>query len=205
MKRFIIAAALSATTLAGVAVAQNVPQPGTISARGPAKADTNRDGIVTRAEASAAADAMFARMDKNRNGKISADERRGRGGANAPEMTQQQFRERALKRFELADANRDGRLDQAERQDLRGKRGEHRRGRMAHQGGRGEHGMGMMMRADTNRDGVLTKTEVIAAATAMFDRVDTNRDGRIDQSERGAARAKMGHRASASTDAPLAK
>jgi len=204
MKRLIIAAALGATTLGGVAAAQNVPQQTPVPARGPVAADTNKDGVVTRAEATAAADAMFARMDKNRDGKISADERRGRRGANMPEMTQQQFRERALKRFERADANSDGRLDQAERQNIRGKRGAHRGGGMVHRGGRGER-MGMMMRADTNRDGVLTKAEVIAAATAMFDRADTNRDGRIDQSEREAVRGKMGHREGARNDVPVSK
>ena len=51
--------------------------------------------------------------------------------------------------------------------------------------------MGMMMGADANRDGVLTKAEAVAAAGAMFDRVDTNRDGRIDAAERQAARGAM--------------
>ncbi|SEJ06209.1 EF hand [Sphingomonas sp. OV641] len=193
MKRLLIAAALSATTLAGVAVAQNPAPSAAMAKRGPAAADTNGDGIVTRTEASAAADALFARFDANRDGKISADERRGRRGADAPDMTQQQFRERAMKRFDLADANKDGRIDQAERQNMRGKRGDHRRGGIMHHGG-GKGGMGMMMRADANRDGILTKAEATAAAAAMFDRADTNKDGRIDQAEQEAARAQMKNR-----------
>ena len=52
-------------------------------------------------------------------------------------------------------------------------------------------GMGMMMRADANRDGILTRAEATTAAQAAFDRIDTNRDGRVDQAERDAARQQM--------------
>lgn len=191
MKRFIIAAALSATTIAGAAIAQSPAPANNAAPRGMTAADANGDGIITRAEATAAADAMFARMDKNCDGKLSADERPGRRGAEAGDITQQQFRERFLQRFDRADANKDGRLDQTERQNMWGKRGD-RRGGMAHRGSEGSRGgMGMMMHSDANRDGVLTRAEAVAAATAMFDRVDTNKDGRIDQAERDAARAQM--------------
>lgn len=205
MKRFITAAALGATTIAGVASAQAPAQSRNTAPRGMAAADANGDGIITRAEATAAADAMFARMDKNRDGKISADERPGRRGAQAGEMTQQQLRERFLQRFDRADANKDGRLDQAERQNMATKRGD-RRGGMMHRGGEGGRGgMGMMMHADTNRDGILTKAEATAAAAAMFDRVDTNKDGRIDQAERDAARAQMKAKWGQARTAPAAK
>jgi hypothetical protein len=50
------------------------------------------------------------------------------------------------------------------------------------------------MRADANRDGILTKAEATAAAAAMFDRADTNKDGRIDHAEQDAARAQMKNR-----------
>jgi Ca2+-binding EF-hand superfamily protein len=193
MKRLIIIAALAATSVTGIATAQT-PAPNAAAKRGPGAADTNGDGVVTRAEATAAADALFTRFDRNNDGKISADERPGRRGANKGDMTPEQFRERALKRFERADANKDGQIDQAERQVLRNK---HR----AHRGAR-RGGLGMMMRADANRDGILTKAEATAAAAAMFDRFDTNRDGRIDQAEQEAARNQMKMRRDAGKIAP---
>ena len=194
MKRLVIAAALAGTIITGAAVAQDsasMRQQGT--SRGAAAADTNADGVVTRAEAMAAADALFARFDANSDGRVSGDERPGKHGQDKADMTREQFRERAAKRFDLADANKDGRIDQSERQEMRGKRG-HRGKAMAHGGRRGGHGMagmGMMMRADANRDGILTRAEATTAAQAAFDRIDTNRDGRVDQAERDAARQQM--------------
>ena len=173
MKRLLIAAALGATAITGIATAQTqTQQQNARGMRGMAAADRNGDGVITRAEATAAADAMFARMDKNRDGKLSADERPGRRGAAAGEITQQQFRDHAMKRFDRMDTNKDGRIDQTERNAMRANRGEHRRGGMRH-------------------GGVITKAEATAAAAAMFDRLDTNKDGRIDQAEREAARGQM--------------
>lgn len=40
-------------------------------------------------------------------------------------------------------------------------------------------GGGMMMRADTNGDGVITHAEFLAAATQRFERMDTNKDGKL--------------------------
>ena len=184
MKRFIFAAALAGTAISGAAIAQTAA-PTAAAQRGPGAADTNRDGVVTRAEALAAADARFDRLDADKNGKLEAGEHRGRRGGAEAEVTREQFRERAGQRFDRMDANKDGRIDAAERQAMRDKWKGKRGGR--HGGG----GMGMMMGADANRDGVLTKAEAVAAAGAMFDRVDTNRDGRIDAAERQAARGAM--------------
>jgi uncharacterized low-complexity protein len=38
------------------------------------KADTNKDGVITKAEHTAHANSMFAAMDKNKDGKVSAAE-----------------------------------------------------------------------------------------------------------------------------------
>ncbi len=40
-----------------------------------------------------------------------------------------------------------------------------------------------MMRADANRDGVITKAEMRAMATRKFDRMDANHDGKLDATE----------------------
>lgn len=99
-------------------------------------ADANGDGIVTRAEAMAQADAMFARMDSNHDGKVTPGERRiameamraerrgngpGRGGRSGGmgrgsdrEQTLEQSRQMAATRFDRLDTNDDGRLDTTE-------------------------------------------------------------------------------------------
>ena len=121
MKTPIIAAALGAMLLSGVAGAQTPPRP-----------DVAR--IVTRADAAAEADRRFAAMDTNRDGKISSDERRAflearraereakrghhRGGKDR-EWTQAQFRDRAFQRFDRIDTNHDGRIDAQEREAAR--------------------------------------------------------------------------------------
>ena len=207
MKRLILAAALAGTALAGPTLAQTAA-PAAPTAK-PMRADANGDGVVTRAEAAAAADARFTALDRNRDGKLSADEMPGRRwkrddstprpDAGRPDITREAFRARALERFDRMDANRDGRVDKSEREAMR-----------ARGGGRGHHGRGgpgMMLRmADTNRDGVVTREEATAAAQRMFYRFDTNRDGRIDQAEMQAARQGMhdpaGARPAAADTAP---
>ena len=122
MKTPIIAAALAAMLLSGAATAQTPP---------PSRADADR--IVSRQDAAAEADRRFAAMDTDRDGKISQDERRafrearraeheakrGHRGGKDREWTQAQFRERALKRFDRIDTNRDGRIDAQEREAAR--------------------------------------------------------------------------------------
>lgn len=46
--------------------------------------------------------------------------------------------------------------------------------------------------ADANKDGVVTRNEMIASVDARFAKLDTNKDGRITPEERQAARAAMG-------------
>jgi hypothetical protein len=99
-------------------------------------ADTDGDGIVTRAEAMAQADAMFARMDTNKDGTVSAEERQtampGRGPQRGGdgELTAARMREMAGRRFDRLDTNGDGRLDAAELAAARpdGRRGGRRGG-----------------------------------------------------------------------------
>lgn len=52
----------------------------------------------------------------------------------------------------------------------------------------------MMPRADTDNDGVITRAEFLAQASARFDRIDANKDGRIDQTERQAMHKRGGGR-----------
>ena len=49
--------------------------------------------------------------------------------------------------------------------------------------GGGGMGMGAMMRADTNGDGVITREEMLAQAGERFDRMDLNHDGKLTRDE----------------------
>lgn len=108
--------------------------------------DANRDGRVTVQEAQQARQAfraerqgrLFDRLDANRDGSLSRAEfsARGqrRGGGRGPQhgerrvqrmfgadgvVTREEFRARALQRFERLDANRDGTVTMAERREVR--------------------------------------------------------------------------------------
>jgi hypothetical protein len=53
------------------------------------------------------------------------------------------------------------------------------------------HGHGnRLARLDANKDGIITRDEAIAAATARFDKLDSNHDGKIDQAEMAALKQK---------------
>jgi Ca2+-binding EF-hand superfamily protein len=158
MNRVFLAAALASASFMGIAlvgptVAQTAPAP---------KGDANGDGVMTRDEAMAQADARFDRMDANKDGKLTADEMRPRrpmGDASATPP---------------APPPTDGAAPPAG---------------SAGPGGRGER---MFARLDTNGDGAIDREEFRAQAAQRFDRMDTNKDGKIDAAERQAARDAMG-------------
>ena len=50
---------------------------------------------------------------------------------------------------------------------------------------------GGMMRADANRDGTITRAEMVAEADARFAAMDTDKDGKVTAAERDAARDAM--------------
>lgn len=126
------AAALGAAALGGLASAGAAAQASATPAPVPAPmmaGDRDGDGISSRDEAAADADRRFAAMDANHDGKLTADERRAwreqhrppprRAGASDRRdeaQTQADFRDRALRRFDRIDTNRDGRIDARERE-----------------------------------------------------------------------------------------
>lgn len=135
------------------AIAQTMAPPPPPPHGGLMRADGNRDGIVTRAEMVADADARFAAMDTDKDGKVTATERdaareamraqrRGGNGGDGPRggggygmrgdpdgdgvLTRAEAVQRAEKRFDRFDTNRDGKLDAAElaaARPMRGPRG----------------------------------------------------------------------------------
>lgn len=138
--------------LATAATAQTAaPPPPPPPGGGLVRADANGDGVITRAETIAEAQARFDAMDTNKDGKVTPEERdaareamraqwrggaggrRGgggfglRGGAGGDAtLTRAEAVERAGARFDRLDTNHDGKLDATERAAMRpmgGRRG----------------------------------------------------------------------------------
>lgn len=149
--------------------------------RGMHGADANRDGVLTRAELTASLDAHFAKLDTNKDGQITKEERDAHHKARADEH------------FKRLDADGNGQVSRAEfdaahekRMAERAERGEGEGGmhRGGHHGMRDMHGM-----FDADKDGIITKAEAQARAFEMFDRGDANKDGKITKEERDALHA----------------
>ena len=130
--------------------------------------DANKDGTVTRAEATAAAEKHFAEVDTNNDGVITASER----DAMHARMVDEHFKR--------MDADNNGQISPTEfragHEKMRSAEGHRTHGGM---------GMGSMMQGD------MTKAAFVARAQAMFDRIDADHDGKITAAESDAARSKM--------------
>ncbi len=164
--------------------------------------DPMGDKTVTRAEAEAKAKEHFAMMDVNSDGKLDKADHAAR----------------QLEHFKKMDTDRNGSISQAEflAAHQRGPGNEHSGmggpdGKMAmphergaHEGGPrgagGKHGkrgmdgghkMMMLHMADANKDGVITRDEMVGGMLKHFDMTDTNKDGKVTPEERRAAMAKM--------------
>ena len=134
-KAILISSATALLMVGGIAVAA----PGERGMR----ADSNGDGVISRAELTKSLEARFTKMDKDGNGKLSQEEAqamkgkrggkgmRGKGhkrGGNGMAMmrdadtngdqkiSKAEFTTAALTRFDKADANSDGKLTKEERQ-----------------------------------------------------------------------------------------
>ena len=143
----------------------------------------------TRAQIEAAVQARFARADTNRDGFITREEVRARVEARRPDR-EGRLGERRAQMFDRLDSNHDGSLSRAEFDARPAFRGGQRGGRLAHRGGGmrgrlGGHGFAAM---DEDRDGRISLAEARGQALGWFDGVDTDRDGAISQEERVAAR-----------------
>ena len=112
--RYTFLASFAVTVLATTAFAQG-------GGMGMMRADTNGDGMISRAEDMAQANAHFDRMDTNKDGTLTADERQGpggrmmaRAGAGDEAMTRAEFMAQADRRFSRIDTNKDEQLSPAE-------------------------------------------------------------------------------------------
>jgi hypothetical protein len=144
----------------------------------------------TRAAVAAMVQARFARADSNRDGFVTRDELRARAEARRAARG-----ERRGQRFEQLDSDNDGMISRAEFEAPRAAPGERggRRAMRAERRGGGRMMAGFGARAfaamDSDRDGRVALAEAQQIALRRFDRVDSNRDGTVSPVERQAARA----------------
>lgn len=207
-RKILYVAAALALAAVGTAVAQQAATPATGPQQGQRmKLDANNDGAIDRSEAAKSEKfaARFDQLDKNKDGKLSADERpqwRGRGhhrgGHGGERMMQADTNKdgriskaeaaanpKFAERFAEMDANKDGYVDRTDR-ELRGR----------------EHREKWFASADANKDGKLSKAEMDAShdkrraefqqkaqarSAERFKKMDKNGDGSISREEMTAA------------------
>jgi len=129
MRKLFLAAAFAGTMTGAAALASQAAPTGQDAPGGPGRgagimmrADTNGDGKISQAEFTAMMDQRFARLDKNGDGFITADELgdmagRGPGGgvmaADADhdgKVSHAEYNAQAAARFARFDANHDGQI-----------------------------------------------------------------------------------------------
>lgn len=161
----LLAVAIAMALASAVAVAQTAPS-APAAGNTWVKLDANKDGVIDRAEAARAPRMAekFDQLDKDRDGKLSADERphtrrmRHRGGSRG-----------AHGRMMAADTDQDGRISRAEAQAAQAKAGER------------------FEAMDFNKDGYLDRADMQARVAqqrgAFFAGADGNKDGRLSRDE----------------------
>jgi hypothetical protein len=141
MKTFLTTAAIGAMLTAGAAVAMQ------------SQAPTPPKQPISKAEMLARADARFDRLDTNKDGQLSAEERKA--GMDAARAAMAEKKGGELQDFVPG----------------------------ARRGGGGGMGERMLARVDTNGDGLISKAENRAMVEARFARMDADKDGAVEAGE----------------------
>ena len=200
MSKYLLGGAAAAVIAMSPAIAQTVqpaPAPNVLIQRAPMAAKAH-----TRAEVGRHVQAMFARLDTNRDGYVTKAESEAARGDRAGRMMKRMHSHGGIEggggapnrgaMFDRLDTNRDGNISRSEfeaapaRQERRVVIRTDRDGAGvpgAMHGMRGLRGHLFDM-ADANRDGRVTLQEATAAAYRHFDMADVNRDGQITREER---------------------
>ena len=190
----LLALGLALAGTATPALAQ-APQPGAGKPAAHARIDANGDGVIDRSEAAANPRMAehFDRLDANKDGRITADERPQRGmrdgkagrqgghmskldsnGDGVIDRSEAAANPRMAEHFDKLDANKDGRIAADERPQ---------RGMRDGKGGgqRGER----MAQLDTDKDGRFSRDEFAGKQRVLqnFDAIDGNGDGFLTREE----------------------
>ncbi|WP_375196299.1 EF-hand domain-containing protein [Sphingobium sp.] len=200
IRRFMTTVAVGSLFVGGLAAAHLAfAQDGGVAPHGPRggmimMADADKDGTVTKAELTVALEARFAKLDANKDGKLTREDR---------EILRQQ---RLDERFAAMDTDRNGQISKAEfaaahqgRDGMHdgvgrpdgpdGRRWGHRGpGRGMMHGGPDAGGPGGVGREGAGKDGTITRDEFMARPLAMFDKADANHDDKVTADEMKAAR-----------------
>ncbi|MBB4573228.1 EF-hand domain-containing protein [Rhizobium lentis] len=135
--------------------------------------DANKDGKVSKEEASSGLDKIFAAIDTNNDGSLTPGEIRQYRQTQLQAMKDQHKQEAGAEKD--ANATADMPDDEAGRPPRDGHDGHHW---MRH-GGTFMRASMMMRRADTDENGQISKQEAVAAFDKLFTRMDRNKDGVI--------------------------
>jgi EF hand len=170
--------------------------------------DANKDGFLTKEEMKnhhkmqqdgrmqKRGDARLNHLDENNDGNVSRDE-----WVNGPERHRKLMAEKMAQRFDQLDANKDGKLSDAELSSMPMMGGGHHK---MGQGKMGRHKMGdkemgppkgKMPDIDKNKDGKISKAEWEALPMPLFEKGDLNKDGKVSREEaQSAMRSAMQNR-----------
>ncbi|RYZ12611.1 MAG: calcium-binding protein [Alphaproteobacteria bacterium] len=180
MKLRLIAATAVLALLAGSAVAQPPAGPG----RGPGPGgfgllefDGNADGKLTKTEFDAGQRARFDKIDANKDGSITREERAAYFKADADARRA----EVTKTRFADLDKDKNGQLSQSEF-SAGGARADGK-GPGRHHGGRSMGGNPERVRADADKDAKTSFADFSARGAEAFARADANKDGTVTIAE----------------------
>jgi hypothetical protein len=182
MKTLTLLSGAAMLAVAGIALAQGGPGPDRPDRPGP-------DADVTRQQAIARTDQMFARVDANHDGRVTPDEARAMAEHRRGDMQQHMF--------DRIDANHDGNISRDEfaqahaMHDGPGPDGGHGMHMGPPPGGPGGPDGGMHGARMFGDQGSVTLEQMRARALERFDRADANHDGTLTAAERHAAHDRM--------------
>jgi len=207
-------AALAASLMLGTSASASFARPDRGQFGGPERmfihllqqADTNKDGKISKEEAKASQEKMFAAVDADSDGVLTPGEFRKHREAMRTAMREERKADAAKDdagkdklapdtaaaptppgdEQAKADEDRPGKHHEWRHKGEHGPRGDKHGERHAGRGddrherhgmGHGpKRGMGMMRMIDTDENGQVSKEEASAAADKMFERMDTNKD-----------------------------